>query len=490
MYRQALRALQNWCNPHPAPDLLEDLVRLHHLLPDAVPQAQGPPVPPLHRVLEIACRRLEYREPEMAQLLRWRFQDRITRAELAKRFLIHISAVDKRQRRAVEALAQVLSEMAVELQQRADEGAALRKAALRARVDQIAEPTPLFGVAPYLQQLHEWLASPGPPQLVVIQGIGGIGKTALAAAYVRQALELELFAGIAWTTARTVDLFPDGSVHPRKQAALGPKAILADLMEQVVAPEQRPLPFRVEAAQQVLAQVLRQAPYLLVVDNLETVPQITELLRLLAALMDTRAKFLLTTRHTPRTSSLFASLHLAELPLDTAGELLRYLGRSAGLPELAQASPTTVRAVYRVVGGNPLALRLLVGQSRLHPLARVLAALEEAQGKAAEHLYTFIYRRAWSLLTPDEQALFLSMVAVPPEGAEADYIATLSDFPTSQAQEILDRLVALSLVDLRAGPETRRYYAIHSLTRTFLHTQILQWPQCAPPPIRAVPGHG
>ncbi len=460
-------------------------MRLHHLLPDAVPQAHGPPVPPLHRVLEIACRRLEYREPEMAQLLRSRFRDQTSRAELARRFHVHVSAVDKRQRRAVEALAQVLSEMAVELQQRADEGAAARKAALRARVDQFAEPTPLFGVATYLRQLHEWLGSPGPPQLVVIQGIGGIGKTALAAAYVRQALEAEIFAGIAWTTARTADLFPDGSVHPREQAAIGPEAILADLLEQVVAPEQRPLPFRVDAAQQTLAQTLKQAPYLLVIDNLETVSQLTDLLRILSALMDTRAKFLLTTRHTPRTPTLFASLHLAELPLATAGELLRHLGRSAGLPELAQASQTTVRAVYRVVGGNPLALRLLVGQCRLHPLSQVLAALEEAQGRAVEHLYTFIYHRAWSLLTPDEQALFLSMVAVPPEGAEAEYIATLSGFSTPQAQELLERLAALSLVDPRQGPGARRYYAIHSLTRTFLHTQILQWPKCEPSPTRA-----
>ena len=56
--------------------------------------------------------------------------------------------------------------------------------------------------------------------------------------------------------------------------------------------------------------------------------------------------------------------------------------------------------VYEVAGGNPLALKLLVGQMHVLALSRVVDDLREARGQKVEELYRYIYWRSWNLQVP------------------------------------------------------------------------------------------
>jgi hypothetical protein len=133
-------------------------------------------------------------------------------------------------------------------------------------------------------------------------------------------------------------------------------------------------------------------------------------------------------------------------------------------------------AIYRVVGGNPLALKLVMGQAAFLPLAQVLRNLQEAQGKRADALYTYIYWQAWQLLAPTERQLFLTL-PLAPNGA-FDQLTLASGLEEDALQGALARLIQLSLVEV-GGDLAEPRYGLHRLTETFLMREVLKWQSAA-----------
>jgi hypothetical protein len=219
-------------------------------------------------------------------------------------------------------------------------------------------------------------------------------------------------------------------------------------------------------------QQLRQQAHLLVVDNLETVADYATLLPALRQL--TRpSKILLTTRHLPEQAEDLFCYALPELSATDAFALLRHEGALRGLALLRQASDAQLQPIYEVVGGNPLALKLVVGQLRVLPLAQVLHNLQAAQGKKIEALYTYIYWQSWQLLDERSRQLWLTMPIHP--HVTFDHLLAVSGFDADDLAQGLEQLVTLSLVELAGDLEERRY-RLHRLTETFLLNEVLQWP--------------
>jgi DNA-binding MarR family transcriptional regulator len=165
------------------------------------------------------------------------------------------------------------------------------------------------------------------------------------------------------------------------------------------------------------------------------------------------------------------------LNAEDALSLVRQEAQMRNLPDLAGADEATLQRIYATVGGNPLALRLVVGQTHIHPLERVLTALQTAQGYRVEQLYHYIYWQAWTQLDTAAQQALLLMPLVTESGGDLDYLTSMAAAAGLSAitvSDALERLVALSLVDSRGGLHERRY-TIHALTRTFLQEQVLKW---------------
>jgi hypothetical protein len=141
---------------------------------------------------------------------------------------------------------------------------------------------------------------------------------------------------------------------------------------------------------------------------------------------------------------------------------------------LAAASDAELWPIYETVGGNPLAVLLVVGQTHLHRLDIVLHDLAVARGASVENLYTFIYRRAWEALDETSRLALLAMPLVNINGDSFDYIATLSDLPPAALTSALQRLITLNLVN-SVGDLHQRRYSIHGLTRSFLIEQVVRW---------------
>ena len=433
--------------------------------------AQGHPGRPprfvLQQMLEQALTQLAQEHPNDAALLRRRFVEQATAFKVAAENSVSESTLYKLQSSALHRLADVVCQQETVLQE----------THLHRLVERLEPPTytRLFGVDEQLDQLSEKLSAQDAPPILSIEGIGGLGKTALADALVRRLLTERKISEIGWVSARTHVLDLTGQIQTVPRPALEAEDLVAALHTQLLPQRSLPTP---ERALTELRLHLKQTPHLIVVDNLETVLDLEVLLPLLRSLA-TPTQFLLTAR---RTLQGDPTIWLHRVPLLTPENtlrLIRYEAERISFPQLSRAEDDELQPIYDVVGGNPLALRLAVGQIQHHGLDTFLAGLVGATGHAAESLYTYIFRSAWAMLDTNSRDMLLTLGILDPAGADLEYLTRTLDLNRGEIISALDRLVSLSLVECSAGL-TQRHYSLHSLTRAFLQEQVHKWQTQSP----------
>lgn len=410
------------------------------------------------------------REPgQDAVILRMRFADEQPAQEMANRLNLSVGNIYKKQRSAIVRLTQILWEQEEGIQNQI-------QSTLRQRLDSPG-PEQLFGVEPLLQELAQILVQPGPPWILCVEGIGGIGKTSLVHALVQRLIQdgtvgWRDFDDLAWITVRTQDqpfpLFPTGVQHPQVSLEQLLYALAAQLLGQDEIALSGP-----EQIRQSLTHHVHELPHLIVVDNLERQSDVEAVLAMAQGLTNP-SKVVLTSRYSPLEADGVYHFHLPELTQPDALALVRHEAALRHLPDLAQAADEVLAPIYATVGGNPLALRLIVGQTFVYSLPEVLASLKTAQGGAVENLYTFIYRQAWENLDEDSRRVLLIMPLIGEQGADLDYLLQFAEQEPCAVRRAINHLVQRNLVDSRGNLHQRRY-AIHSLTRSFLHEQVLKW---------------
>ncbi|MCB9077903.1 MAG: hypothetical protein H6631_09945 [Anaerolineaceae bacterium] len=415
-----------------------------------------------NQILLEALTELALTHQEGADLLRKRFLDGLAMHAVAGRFNIGEATAYRRQEKALDRLTHILHEKEICLR-------SVYQTELEKRLD-LPPTVRLFGIEQPLHRLRSRLLAPEPSWLLSIEGIGGIGKTALANSLIRQMALIDRFPAVAWVSAKQHEFLPDFERAQLATPALSHDALIDQLLDQLspgVSFTQPPSQKRA-----ILSQHLKQMPHLIVIDNLETVADYQTLLPLLRELANP-TKFIITSRHSLQAQPDVFCCTLNELNQADALTFIRHEATTRGLPLLAQASETDLRRIYEVVGGNPLAIKLVVGQLSVLPLPIVLANLKQARGKNAEAFYSFIYWQVWQLLTPiSRQALLVMPLAHNPT---LEQLLALSRLDLAEISEALDQLVGLSLIQAGGNLETRRY-TIHRLTETFLLTEAIEWP--------------
>lgn len=428
-------------------------------------QAQAGGTIPAHQatnqILLEALEALAITHKAEADLLRRRFLDGEMMHTLANRLNVGESTAYRKQQEALEQLARTVQQQ--ETQARNAYQLHLEK---RLKLPPLSH---LFGVEKNLNTLREAIVSPQPGWLFSIEGLGGIGKTALANALMRQPGLIQRFQHVAWVSARQHEFLPEV-----EQAQLTAPALTAEALTDLLLEQLEPNSFLTQSPAQkqtALCQRLKEAAHLVVIDNLETVVDYQALLPLLRTLTQP-SQFLLTSRHSLQSHADVFCCNLDELSRDDTLEFIRHEATTRGLAVLAQAAEADLNSIYDTVGGNPLALKLVVGQIALLPLRHVLANLRQARGQKISALYSFIYWQAWRMLTPASQQLLLVLPLT--QEATLEQLLSLSQLELDDFNQALEQLVTLSLVQVGGDLETRRY-SIHRLTETFLLQEAVKW---------------
>ncbi len=283
--------------------------------------------------------------------------------------------------------------------------------------------------------------------IISIDGIGGIGKTAIGMEAARRSLRDGLFVRAIGDCARLRALTRDGMVTVRDAR------LSFDELRRTVATQLGATPNDVN-------EILRTNPYLVLVDNLETATDVNEVANGLRPWLGvTRA--IVTTRH--RLADCF-SIHLTELPESDSLVFLDSEAHSTNCLEIINCSTKRLREIHQTTGGSPLAMKLCVGQAQFLPISEVLQHLSRAEGD----IYLFIFLADWNLLSALEQKLLI-LIGTAIQPMSFRQLQMLDIGKERELDRGITKLVKLSLVHTngKEKPTQRRYY-VHQLTKHFL----------------------
>ncbi len=323
----------------------------------------------------------------------------------------------------------------------------------------------LFGVEQAKQQVLAQLLPASSTQIITITGIGGIGKTALAQEVCQAILPEFAFERVVW-------LRVDRKTHLGK--ATSPEVSFDEWvlrLAEKLLPEQDHLYQRVNR----IRAHLNQRPHLIVFDDLETEAEIRTAIIEIQQL-DVRSKFLITSRAHTDASNVFA-YPMRELSHGETLAFIRYLVE-ATQPSLP-FTQKDAEAIYEIIGGNPLAIRMVVDLARDLPLKVILEDIPQGKIKETEKIYTHIYKKTWEELQDEARAVLMLMPMTARAGTTYHHLAEISQLPVSQLAQAIQELRRRSLLEVTHEGDGEIRYSIHRLTENFIRKEILQQPHDA-----------
>jgi tetratricopeptide (TPR) repeat protein len=302
--------------------------------------------------------------------------------------------------------------------------------------------------------------------LVTIDGIGGIGKSALALEvahrYRRDYERLppeERFEAIIWTSAKSTVLTADG-IAPRQQIT----RTLEDIYTTIsVALEREDITHaRPEDQDELVTKALTQQRTLLIVDNLETVDdeRVNAFLRELPA----PTKAIVTTRHR---IDVAYPVRLTGMPQEDGLALIAQECAKKGVT-LAEAE---AGKLYDRTGGVPLAMVWSVAQMGFgHPVEAVLRRL----GQPSEDIARYCFAGAIEHIRGKPAHKLLMALSLFATDASREALGYAADLPELDRDEGLVALEKLSLLNKRGDR-----FSLLPLTRSYLAQELEQIPQFA-----------
>lgn len=318
------------------------------------------------------------------------------------------------------------------------------------------------------------LRDPNGKWMVGLDGIGGIGKTALAREIADLCQKENLFDLVIWEQAPK----EQGRFNTSSGGSLTFETVLDTIARQVGASDI--LQMKVDEKAERIKALVKTKRLLLVLDNLETAKDDQDIIaRNLIPLLNP-AKALLTSRH--RFANDVHAFHMQGLEADAALRFIRVEAKERNIERVTTASDADLKQVTRITGGSPLAMKLVIGQLIHLPLDVVLNNLKDVslsgENKESEyvHFYKTIFMPSWKLLSTEAQHLLIAMANFAPNiGGTYEAIKATSGLPDDKLSNNIEELWRFSFLDIgKTSSLNKVRYYLHALTQYFVLSDIVK----------------
>lgn len=293
--------------------------------------------------------------------------------------------------------------------------------------------------------------------VVCLEGMGGIGKTAIAQEVAWKALNGDLeheFRAVTWTEDREGSLTLDQ---------------LMDIIAEAIGyPYLKGLKTSEKQAQ--VLNRLREIPTLVIVDNYETI-QDSRILTFLRMLPSPQTKAIVTTRE--RLIDDAWMVEVRGLPQKDANSLLTLEATRLSVPAVLNASPSLISEFHVATEGNPLAILLSVGQA-YQGISSLGDTVANLQGTKPGELLITIFQRIWNhaILNDDQARRALIVMSLHSSSVSRAALEAGCEAFGSSMTNTIRRLVELSLLETYQDTAAASFrYRIHALTRSFTWSQ-------------------
>ena len=316
----------------------------------------------------------------------------------------------------------------------------------------------LFGIEDLIQKVVDQLQS-SHARFVVLTGISGMGKTAVADAVARQAIQQSLFTQVVWVSA--------GADSDEVSSKIDFPMVVNRLCQRLLPEDDH----ETHQANQLirLRFKLHDQPHLIVIDDLGNFARIPLLLDQLRGIIGS-GKYLLTAYQQPPAEIEATTISIPELSFNDAKALLNHQAEIAGTPEFYEAKEQDLKELYGLVGGHPLALRLIPRLARMYSLPEILLGWQTVQPGRIADVYQSVYDDLWHTLLPAEKQVMSIMLLVSQTGATLAYLQAICDLPQEQLWPSLTKLMECCLVEPH-GDLYKRRYGIHRLTAQYVSSR-------------------
>jgi LuxR family glucitol operon transcriptional activator len=304
-----------------------------------------------------------------------------------------------------------------------------------------------------LRQIVELLKPKSRSWVVVIDGIGGIGKSTLALEVANQYLvanslpEAERFEAIVWVSAKQSDLTLEG-VKPRKQFL----RTLDDIYNAIAITLKREdvLQSPADKQDELVRNILAENRTLLIVDNLEAIDDVG----VMNFLRDipTPTKALVTTRHR---IDIAYPIRLGGLPYKDSEALVHHECQKKNVV-LKQGE---VDHLIKRTGGVPLAIVWSIAQIGFGYTPR---SVLERLGSPTSDIIRFCFDAALSIIVEKPAYRLLTSLSIFPKDADREVLGRVSGLLELDRDDGLIELERLSLINKLADR-----FSFLPLTRTF-----------------------
>ncbi|MFB9683461.1 AfsR/SARP family transcriptional regulator [Amycolatopsis plumensis] len=295
------------------------------------------------------------------------------------------------------------------------------------------------------------------PPLVLVTGMPGIGKTALA----------------VHAAAAAVHAYPDGQLYADLRGAdarpAAPHDVLAGFLRALGVPAWS-MPATVEDRTAEFRSRTAGKRVLVLLDNAATARQIEPLLA-----ADPGCATIVTSRSVLPEVEPVVRVPLAPLCDEVAGTVLANVAGAARLAE----GDGTIAAVIEACGGVPLALRIAGAQLAAYPklsVAELAARLSDESRRmrelvAGQRSVRDSLDASFRLLDRDARAAMLALAAIGAPTFTGWPLAPVLGVPLHRTGEVLAHLCAMNLLD-QAGPgrDGVPRYRMHDLVRAYCRT--------------------